>query len=87
LISKRPQHVGHLGLLDAETPNFAAPVAWKQKRRNVNITQIGQSHSGCGLLLLDGDMSQYISDNTDDEIGHHRFLNTTGRPRAQSLST
>jgi hypothetical protein len=28
-----------------------------------------------GLLLLDGDMPQYIADNTDDEISHHRFLN------------
>jgi hypothetical protein len=28
-----------------------------------------------GLLQLDGDMPQYISDNTDDEISHHRFLN------------
>jgi hypothetical protein len=27
------------------------------------------------LEVLDGDMPQYISDNTDDEIGHHRFLN------------
>jgi hypothetical protein len=26
------------------------------------------------LLLLDGDMSQYIHDNTDDEISHARFL-------------
>ena len=28
-----------------------------------------------GLTVLDGDMPQYISDNTDDEITHHRFLN------------
>jgi hypothetical protein len=28
-----------------------------------------------GLLKLDGDMPQYIADNTDDEISHHRFLN------------
>src|SRR5438309_11348125 len=28
-----------------------------------------------GLMVLDGDMPQYISDNTDDEISHHRFLN------------
>src|ERR1700719_2301083 len=28
-----------------------------------------------GLLALDGDMPQYIADNTDDEISHHRFLN------------
>src|SRR5258708_2211711 len=27
------------------------------------------------LEVLDGDMPQYISDNTDDEISHHRFLN------------
>jgi hypothetical protein len=27
------------------------------------------------LQILDGDMSQYIHDNTDDEISHHRFLN------------
>jgi hypothetical protein len=25
--------------------------------------------------VLDGDMPQYIADNTDDEISHHRFLN------------
>jgi hypothetical protein len=28
-----------------------------------------------GLAVLDGDMSQYISDNTDDEISHAQFLN------------
>jgi hypothetical protein len=28
-----------------------------------------------GLTVLDGDMPQYISDNTDDEISHHSFLN------------
>jgi hypothetical protein len=28
-----------------------------------------------GLLVLDGDMPQYIVDNTDDEISHHAFLN------------
>jgi hypothetical protein len=27
------------------------------------------------LQALDGDMPQYIADNTDDEISHHRFLN------------
>jgi hypothetical protein len=27
------------------------------------------------LQVLDGDMPQYIVDNTDDEISHHRFLN------------
>ena len=28
-----------------------------------------------GLFQLDGDMPQYITDNTDDEISHHRWLN------------
>jgi Ferritin-like domain len=28
-----------------------------------------------GLFQLDGDMPQYIADNTDDEISHHVFLN------------
>src|ERR1700758_259245 len=28
-----------------------------------------------GLLILDGDQPQYISDNTDDEISHAAFLN------------
>ena len=27
------------------------------------------------LKLLDGDMDQYVHDNTDDEFTHHRFLN------------
>ena len=27
------------------------------------------------LQLLDGDMDQYVHDNTDDEFTHHRFLN------------
>ena len=27
------------------------------------------------LQVLDGDMPQYIADNTDDESSHHRFLN------------
>src|SRR5712671_412425 len=28
-----------------------------------------------GLLVLDGDMSQYIHDNTEDEFSHMHFLN------------
>ena len=27
-----------------------------------------------GLLILDGDMPQYIQDNTDDEFSHAKFL-------------
>ena len=38
---------------------------------------VGAASSGytAGLQQLDGDMPQYISDNTDDEISHVRFLN------------
>src|SRR5713101_3017044 len=35
----------------------------------------GNSLYSAALQILDGDMSQYIHDNTDDEISHHRFLN------------
>ena len=35
----------------------------------------GNSLYSAALQILDGDMPQYIHDNTDDEISHHRFLN------------
>src|SRR5262249_15325975 len=35
----------------------------------------GNSLYIAALEILDGDMAQYIHDNTDDEISHHRFLN------------
>ncbi len=35
----------------------------------------GNSLYQAALAILDGDMAQYIHDNTDDEISHHRFLN------------
>jgi hypothetical protein len=35
----------------------------------------GNTLYSAALQLLDGDMSQYIHDNTDDEFTHHRFLN------------
>jgi hypothetical protein len=35
----------------------------------------GNSLYIAALQILDGDMAQYIHDNTDDEISHHRFLN------------
>jgi len=35
----------------------------------------GNSVYTAALQILDGDMPQYIHDNTDDEISHHRFLN------------
>jgi hypothetical protein len=35
----------------------------------------GNSLYTAALQILDGDMPQYVHDNTDDEISHHRFLN------------
>src|ERR1700693_2024767 len=35
----------------------------------------GNSLYTAAVQILDGDMAQYIHDNTDDEISHHRFLN------------
>jgi hypothetical protein len=35
----------------------------------------GNSLYTAALSILDGDMAQYIHDNTDDEVSHHRFLN------------
>ena len=35
----------------------------------------GNSFYQAALQILDGDMSQYVHDNTDDEISHHAFLN------------
>jgi hypothetical protein len=47
---------------------------WQQYNElgGVNAASTGYTS---GLLILDGDMSQYISDNTDDEISHAAFLN------------
>jgi len=38
-------------------------------------TGSGNSLYTAALKILDGDMDQYVHDNTDDEISHHRFLN------------
>jgi hypothetical protein len=35
----------------------------------------GNAFYQAALQILDGDMPQYVHDNTDDEISHHRFLN------------
>ena len=36
-----------------------------------------------GLVILDGDQPQYISDNTDDEMSHAAFLNAYLRSKGQ----
>src|ERR1700751_933489 len=47
---------------------------WKQYNElgGVNAPDSGYKE---GLVILDGDQPQYISDNTDDEISHAAFLN------------
>jgi hypothetical protein len=47
---------------------------WKQYNElgGVNAAPSGYV---AGLSVLDGDMPQYIADNTDDEISHEQFLN------------
>ncbi|MHB8501608.1 MAG: twin-arginine translocation signal domain-containing protein [Candidatus Acidiferrales bacterium] len=45
-----------------------------QQNGNKIITGLAPAYI-TGLLVLDGDMPQYIADNTDDEISHHTFLN------------
>jgi Ferritin-like domain len=43
---------------------------------NGNAIRTGLSAGYIAALeVLDGDMPQYIADNTDDEISHHQFLN------------
>jgi hypothetical protein len=43
---------------------------------NTKAIQTGLSAGYIAALeVLDGDMPQYIADNTDDEISHHQFLN------------
>ncbi len=47
---------------------------WQQYSELGGIDAASSGYTA-GLLQLDGDMPQYISDNTDDEISHVQFLN------------
>jgi hypothetical protein len=46
-----------------------------QQYNELGGVDAGNSGYVAALSVLDGDMSQYISDNTDDEISHETFLN------------
>jgi len=55
---------------------------WRQYSELAGTQDAEESGVGGGnplytaaLKLLDGDMDQYVHDNTDDEFTHHRFLN------------
>ena len=71
---------GKLSKGDAALLRFAAAVElieadlWQQYNELGGI-QGGNPAYIAALSNLDGDMSQYISDNTDDELSHAAFLN------------
>ena len=47
---------------------------WQQYNELAGVAGGSQAYINA-LLVLDGDMPQYITDNTDDEISHEKFLN------------
>jgi hypothetical protein len=57
----------------------AAPGSWDEAHScfRCELAGVAAANSGylAGIEVLDGDMPQYISDNTDDEISHELFLN------------
>src|SRR5258705_7255016 len=64
--------------LGGPTPNVPSSVGLSRTDLQLNGKAISTGLSAgyiAALQVLDGDMPQYIADNTDDEISHHRFLN------------
>jgi hypothetical protein len=59
--------------LGGATNQGLSPIDLQQNGKKI-VTGLAPAYI-TGLLVLDGDMPQYIADNTDDEIGHHAFLN------------
>jgi hypothetical protein len=59
--------------LGGATNQGLSPIDLQQNGKQI-VTGLAPAYI-TGLLVLDGDMPQYIADNTDDEISHHAFLN------------
>jgi hypothetical protein len=59
--------------LGGATNQGLSPIDLQQNGKRI-VTGLAPAYI-TGLLVLDGDMPQYIVDNTDDEISHHAFLN------------
>src|SRR5712671_1742473 len=59
--------------LGGATNQGFSPIDLQQNGKKI-VTGLAPAYI-TGLLVLDGDMPQYIADNTDDEISHHAFLN------------
>jgi hypothetical protein len=60
--------------LGGATNQGLSPIDLRQNGKQI-VTGLAPAYI-TGLLVLDGDMPQYIADNTDDEISHHAFLNS-----------
>jgi Ferritin-like domain len=78
--AQAPRSTGRLSKGDAALLRFAAAVElieadlWQQYNELGGV-QGGNPAYMAALSNLDGDMPQYISDNTDDELSHAAFLN------------
>ncbi len=59
--------------LGGATNQGLSPIDLELNGRKI-VTGLAPNYT-TALLALDSDMPQYIADNTDDEISHHRFLN------------
>jgi len=59
--------------LGGATNQGISPIDLKDQNGNPVVTGLAPLYVG-GLQLLDGDMPQYIVDNTDDEFSHASFL-------------
>ena len=59
--------------LGGATNQGISPIDLQLNGQNI-ITGLAPNYI-TALEVLDGDMPQYIADNTDDEISHHHFLN------------
>jgi hypothetical protein len=74
------QHGGTLSEGDAAILRFLAAVELIESDLWVQYNDLGGANGGnpayiAALQNLDGDMPQYITDNTDDELSHAAFLN------------
>jgi hypothetical protein len=81
------EHSGHLSRGDAALLRFAAAAEiietdfWTQYNELTGIPDkevpggSGNPAFTAAVSVLDSDMSQYVHDNTDDEISHQAFLN------------
>ena len=55
---------------------------WKQYKELGGVDAPDSGYKA-GLVILDGDQPQYISDNTDDELSHAAFLNAYLRSKGE----